>query len=75
MLVLSRRVAESIQIGDQIELEVLDISGNQVKLGIRAPRSVSVLRSELVITMRPDRVAPRPLAARMLGSVPRVAES
>jgi len=47
MLVLSRKKDESIMIGDQIELKVLSVDGDQVKLGIVAPKSVKVYRTEV----------------------------
>lgn len=47
MLVLSRKKDESIMIGDQIELKILEIEGDQVKLGIVAPKSVKVYRTEV----------------------------
>lgn len=47
MLVLSRKVEEVIRIGDDIQVKVLRIDGNRVKLGIVAPRDVRVLRHEL----------------------------
>ncbi|WP_413364909.1 carbon storage regulator CsrA [Lysinibacillus sp. 3P01SB] len=47
MLVLSRKTTESIMIGDHIEVKVLAIEGDQVKLGIVAPKSVKVHRSEV----------------------------
>ena len=47
MLVLSRYAGQTIQIDGGIEIEVLKISGNQVRLGIRAPRETLVLRGEL----------------------------
>lgn len=47
MLVLARKINESIMIGDEIEVVVVDIKGDQIKLGIRAPRSVSVHRAEV----------------------------
>jgi carbon storage regulator len=47
VLVLARRINESIMIGDDIEVVVVDIKGDQIKLGIRAPRTVSVHRSEV----------------------------
>lgn len=47
MLVLSRKVGESIMIGDQIEVKVLGIEGDQVKIGIIAPKQVKVHRSEI----------------------------
>ncbi|MFW5768525.1 MAG: carbon storage regulator CsrA [Spirochaetota bacterium] len=47
MLILARKVNESIIIGDQIVLSVVDIKGDQVKLGIQAPRNVKVYRQEV----------------------------
>jgi carbon storage regulator len=47
MLVLTRKVGDKVLLGDEIEIAVVDIRGNQVKLGISAPRSLPVLRAEL----------------------------
>ncbi|MBL3730190.1 carbon storage regulator CsrA [Lysinibacillus sp. HST-98] len=47
MLVLSRKKGESIMIGDQIEVKILAVEGDQIKLGIVAPKSVKVHRSEI----------------------------
>ena len=47
MLVLSRKINERIMIGENIELEILGIRGGVVRLGIKAPREVSVIRHEL----------------------------
>jgi carbon storage regulator len=47
MLVLTRRVGESLLIGDDIKVDVIQISGSQVKLGISAPREIPVLRQEI----------------------------
>jgi carbon storage regulator len=47
MLVLSRRLGETLIIGDEIKITVLGISGNQVRLGIAAPKEVSVHREEV----------------------------
>lgn len=47
MLILNRREGESIKIGDDIEIEVVSVSGNSVKIGINAPQEVSILRKEL----------------------------
>ncbi len=47
MLVLTRRLGESITIGDNIKIIIVDIDGNQVKLGIEAPREVEIYREEL----------------------------
>jgi carbon storage regulator len=47
MLVLTRAVGEEIIIGDDIRIKILSINGNQVRLGIAAPRRVEVHRSEI----------------------------
>jgi|TARA_B110000196_G_scaffold141387_1_gene122411 carbon storage regulator len=47
MLVLSRRADESVFIGDDIKITVLDIRGGQVRLGITAPESIKVHREEV----------------------------
>lgn len=47
MLILSRKIGESIRIGDDIAISVIDIRGNQVRLGIEAPRNVVVHRQEV----------------------------
>ena len=47
MLVLTRRLGESITIGENVKLIVVEIDGNQVKLGIEAPREIEIYREEL----------------------------
>lgn len=47
MLVLSRKPNESIMIGDEIEIKIVDVKGDYVKLGISAPRQISVHRKEI----------------------------
>lgn len=47
MLVLSRKVGEKIEIGNDITIQVLRITGNQVRLGIEAPQDVNIRRGEL----------------------------
>ena len=47
MLVLTRKLHQSIIIGDEIEVVVLEVRGEQVRLGIRAPKNVSVHRKEI----------------------------
>ena len=47
MLILRRRAGESILIGPDIEIEFLEVNSQTVKVGIKAPREVSILRSEL----------------------------
>lgn len=48
MLILTRRIGETLNIGDNIEVTVLGIKGNQVRIGITAPRDVPVHRSEVL---------------------------
>jgi len=50
MLVIRRRPGEALLIGDDIEIEILDTGSSHVKLGIRAPKHVLVLRKEIQIT-------------------------
>ena len=47
MLILTRRVGESLMIGDQVAVTVLGVKGNQVRIGVRAPKEVSVHREEI----------------------------
>ena len=47
MLILTRKVGESITIGDDIKIQVLEIKGKQVRLGIQAPREFSIHREEI----------------------------
>ena len=61
MLVIRRRIGESILIGDDIELQITDISANRVKIGIVAPRSVPILRKEIQIAADQNLAASRSL--------------
>jgi carbon storage regulator len=68
VLVLTRREGETFTLGDDIEIEILDIKPGLVRVGIRAPKSVRVLRSELVDAVAAanaaatvDTAAPKPL--------------
>ncbi|PCI22975.1 MAG: carbon storage regulator [Piscirickettsiaceae bacterium] len=47
MLILTRKVGESLKIGDDVSVIVLGVKGNQVRIGVDAPRSVSVHREEI----------------------------
>ena len=54
MLILSRRIDESIQIGDEITVTILDIKGKQVRVGINAPDDVTVHREEIYERVQAD---------------------
>ena len=54
MLILSRRVGESITIGNDVVVKVVALSGNQIRLGITAPREVRVLREEIFNAMQEE---------------------
>lgn len=47
MLILTRRVGETLIIGDEVSVTVLGVKGNQVRIGVNAPRDVSVHREEI----------------------------
>jgi len=57
MLVIRRRAGESFQIGDDIHVQVLEVSPTRVKLGIQAPREVAVMRSEQLASIEENRRA------------------
>ena len=55
MLVLTRRIQETLIIGDDIKITVLGIKGNQVRLGIDAPKDVSVHREEIWLKIQREK--------------------
>ena len=71
MLVIRRHPGESLWIGDQVEIEVIDCGPGRVKLGIRAPKEVPVMRSEVRATREQNLAASRALES---GRVPAVLE-
>lgn len=54
MLVLTRKVNEEIQIGDDIEIKVLSVSGDQIKIGIVAPKHVEIHRKEIYLSIQEE---------------------
>jgi carbon storage regulator len=54
VLVLTRRANQSIMIGDDVVVTVLDVRGDQVRIGIKAPRSVDVHREEVYLALQRD---------------------
>jgi carbon storage regulator len=53
MLILTRRVGEAVKIGDDVTISVLSVKGNQVRLGVAAPRDVAVHREEVFERLHP----------------------
>lgn len=51
MLVLSRKENETIKIGDDIEIRILEVKGDTVRIGIEAPKTVEILRGELILSI------------------------
>jgi carbon storage regulator len=54
MLVLTRKVGEEILIGDQINIKVIEISGNKVRLGIDAPATLRIYREEILARVKSE---------------------
>jgi carbon storage regulator len=54
MLVLTRKTGEVIQIGDDIEITVLSVKGDQIKLGINAPKNVEIHRKEIYVSIQEE---------------------
>jgi carbon storage regulator len=55
MLILTRRTGETLRIGDDVEVTVMAVNGSQVRIGIKAPRSVAVDREEIAVRKRHER--------------------
>jgi carbon storage regulator len=66
MLVIRRRRGEILVIGGNIEIEILDASNSSVKLGIRAPREIPVLRKEIQLTCDQNQAAARSISGAAL---------
>ncbi len=66
MLIIRRRVGESILVGEEVEVEILECGQGQVKLGIRAPREIVVLRKEIRAAAEENRAAAEGVAEEAL---------
>ena len=70
MLVLTRKTNQSIMIGDEIEISVLSVVGDKVRIGIQAPRSVPVYRREVYLEIQREHDSEAPLATATLHAEP-----
>lgn len=55
MLILTRRVGETLMIGDEVTVTVLGVKGNQVRIGVNAPKDVSVYREEIYMRIQSEK--------------------
>jgi len=57
MLVLERKIKESLMIGDDIKITILEVQGNSVKIGIEAPKNVLIYREEIFEAIKQENIA------------------
>lgn len=71
MLILSRKKGEAIQIGDGIEIRVVSIQGDQVKIGIDAPKSVEVFRKEIYDQIQVENKQAATVSTNLINLIPK----
>ncbi len=57
MLILTRRVGETLMVGDEVTVTVLGVKGNQVRLGVNAPKEVAVHREEIYLRIQNEKTS------------------
>lgn len=72
MLVLTRKLNESIMIGDDVKITIVDVKGDQVKLGITAPRQIAVHREEVYLEIQKENQLAANTPAGNLGDLDRI---
>jgi carbon storage regulator len=60
MLILTRRVGETVMIGDEITVTVIEVKGTQIRLGIQAAKEIPVLREELYLRAQEEKAREKP---------------
>jgi carbon storage regulator len=69
MLVIRRHAGQSIRIGQDVEIEIIECAPHRVKVGIRAPKEISVMRGEVQLTRDQNLAASRSIDAAALAGV------
>ncbi|PKM44501.1 MAG: carbon storage regulator [Firmicutes bacterium HGW-Firmicutes-8] len=75
MLALTRRVGQSIIIGENIEITIVEVKGDQVRIGINAPKSVRILRKEIFDEIQFENKKAADVAGKMVGDQVKELES
>lgn len=72
MLILTRRVGETVMIGEDVSVTVLRVKGNQIRLGVNAPKNVSVQREEIFGRVKEERELPLHDSEQLVDEAPPV---
>ncbi len=75
MLILSRKTDQQIKIGEHITLTIIEIRGEQVKIGVEAPKSVKVFREEVFSAIKNENTKAADVSADKLGSLSKMLKS
>ena len=74
MLILSRKIGQSLVIGEQVVVRVLEVSGDNVKIGVEAPRDIPVHRQEIFEAIKEENQAAALVKSRVLSDFPKKEE-
>ena len=69
MLILSRKIDQKIRIGDDIILTIIDVNGDQVKIGVEAPANVKVYRQEVFSAIQSENTAANNISVELLNKL------
>ncbi|MBQ5999440.1 MAG: carbon storage regulator CsrA [Treponema sp.] len=72
MLILSRKTDQQIKIGDDISITIIDIHGDQVKIGVEAPRNVKVFRQEVFNAIKSENTAAATVNTDKIGDLSKI---